>query len=126
MLDLKYAVLAALLIEYPDSSQSDIALHVFGPFSNDIHDHFPRRVRSQNVLAFCDLTAAPAMNDPPGPGGVALSALAALWSLLVITFVFVLLRLYTRIIVIKQYGIDDHCYNAAFVRFAIIPDSIRF
>ncbi|KAI0144481.1 hypothetical protein GGR57DRAFT_517962 [Xylariaceae sp. FL1272] len=55
------------------------------------------------------------MDSPPGPGDAAPSALATLWALLGITFVFVILRLYTRVIVIKQFGIDDHCYNAAFV-----------
>ncbi|KAI1262796.1 hypothetical protein F5Y18DRAFT_396320 [Xylariaceae sp. FL1019] len=59
------------------------------------------------------------MNGPPGPGDAALSALTTLWVLLSITFVFVVLRLYTRIIAIKQFGIDDHCYNAAFILFLV-------
>ncbi len=43
------------------------------------------------------------------------TALVTLWALAGVTFMFVLLRLYTRIKVLKMYGMDDHCYNAAFV-----------
>ncbi|TGJ87869.1 hypothetical protein E0Z10_g894 [Xylaria hypoxylon] len=46
-------------------------------------------------------------------------ALVTLWALAGVTFIFVLLRLYTRIKVLKMYGTDDHYYNAAFMLFII-------
>jgi hypothetical protein len=33
----------------------------------------------------------------------------------VVAAVFVALRAYTRIVVVRSYGIDDHVYNFAFV-----------
>ncbi|KAI0908339.1 hypothetical protein F4823DRAFT_625657 [Ustulina deusta] len=47
------------------------------------------------------------------------TALVTLWALAGVTFMFVLLRLYTRIKVLKMYGMDDHCYNAAFMLFLV-------
>lgn len=41
--------------------------------------------------------------------------LGVLWSLAILTFVFVLLRLYTRLRIVEAYGIDDHFFNSAFV-----------
>ncbi|KAI1337065.1 hypothetical protein F5Y15DRAFT_418376 [Xylariaceae sp. FL0016] len=49
----------------------------------------------------------------------AVTALAILWTLCAVTFVFVLLRLYTRIKIVQVYGIDDHFFNAAFIVFLI-------
>ncbi|KAF5660147.1 integral membrane protein pth11 [Fusarium heterosporum] len=37
-----------------------------------------------------------------------------MWSLTTIGLVFVVLRMYTRIFVVKSFGIDDHVYNIAF------------
>ncbi|GAW23297.1 hypothetical protein ANO14919_128520 [Xylariales sp. No.14919] len=54
-----------------------------------------------------------------GVAGNASTALVTLWALAGVTLVFVLLRLYTRIRVLKMYGTDDHCYNAAFMLFLI-------
>ncbi|KAK7756019.1 hypothetical protein SLS62_001962 [Diatrype stigma] len=47
--------------------------------------------------------------------------LAVLWTLTAVTFLFVLLRLYTRVKVVHAYGIDDHFFNAAFV-FLLVYD----
>ncbi|KAI0522291.1 hypothetical protein F5B22DRAFT_660609 [Xylaria bambusicola] len=45
------------------------------------------------------------------------TALMTLWALASFTFLFVVLRLYTRIRVLRMYGTDDHFYNAAFMLF---------
>lgn len=42
-------------------------------------------------------------------------SVAVMWALTAIVLVFTLLRLYTRIVVVKSYGMDDHVYVAAFV-----------
>ncbi|WQF76438.1 hypothetical protein CDEST_01452 [Colletotrichum destructivum] len=52
-----------------------------------------------------------------GPGGDAPMALGVLWGLTGLTLCFVLLRLYTRLVILQAYGIDDHFYNFAFVLF---------
>ncbi|KAF4446713.1 hypothetical protein F53441_9646 [Fusarium austroafricanum] len=41
--------------------------------------------------------------------------IGTMWALTVVAFVFVILRTYTRIFVVKSFGIDDHVYNLAFV-----------
>lgn len=48
-------------------------------------------------------------------GGEAPMVLGVLWTLTAVTFVFVLLRVYTRLKVLDAYGIDDHFFNIAFV-----------
>lgn len=48
-------------------------------------------------------------------GGDGPWAVAVMWSLTAVTFVFVLLRIYTRVGVVNSFGIDDHVYNLAFV-----------
>ncbi|KAL7942899.1 hypothetical protein V8C42DRAFT_141823 [Trichoderma barbatum] len=50
-----------------------------------------------------------------GIGGDAPKMLAVLWSLTALALVFVLLRLYTRLRVIRAYGLDDYFYNASFL-----------
>ena len=45
------------------------------------------------------------------------TAIGAIWGLAGVTFLFVLLRLYTRVISLQSYGMDDYFYNAAFVSF---------
>lgn len=50
-----------------------------------------------------------------GLGGDAPKMLAVLWSLTALALVFVTLRLYTRVRVIRAYGLDDYFYNASFV-----------
>ncbi|KAI0424297.1 hypothetical protein F5Y09DRAFT_353589 [Xylaria sp. FL1042] len=50
-----------------------------------------------------------------GVASNASTVLMTLWALAGVTFIFVLLRLYTRIIVLKMCGTDDHCYNEAFL-----------
>lgn len=49
-------------------------------------------------------------------GGDGPWAVAVMWSLAGVVFVFVLLRIYTRAIVVTSFGVDDHVYNLAFVR----------
>lgn len=46
--------------------------------------------------------------------------LGILWGFTAVTFVFVILRLYTRIKVVQAYGLDDHFFNASFVSSASI------
>lgn len=48
-------------------------------------------------------------------GGDGHWVLASMWSLLLVSFVFVVLRMYTRVYVIKSFGADDRMYNLAFV-----------
>ncbi|KAF5234165.1 hypothetical protein FANTH_12267 [Fusarium anthophilum] len=48
-------------------------------------------------------------------GGDGPWAIAVMWALTVVVFIFVLLRLYTRVFVVESLGIDDHVYNVAFV-----------
>lgn len=43
-----------------------------------------------------------------GIGGDAPSALAAMYSLTAIVLIFTILRIYTRAVVVKSYGMDDH------------------
>ncbi|OHE98691.1 hypothetical protein CORC01_05957 [Colletotrichum orchidophilum] len=52
-----------------------------------------------------------------GLGGDAPMALAVLWALTGLALFFVLLRLYTRLVVIQAYGVDDHFFNFAFLLF---------
>jgi hypothetical protein len=54
-------------------------------------------------------------SSKPGIGGQAPVVLGVLWGLTGITFVFVILRLYTRLKVVQSYGLDDHFFNASFV-----------
>lgn len=49
-------------------------------------------------------------------GGDAPWALAVMWILTMLTAVFVVLRLYTRVVVIDSFGTDDIVYIVAFVR----------
>jgi len=48
-------------------------------------------------------------------GGDGPWAVALMWLFSGLTFVFVVLRMYTRGAVIQNIGIDDHVYNFAFV-----------
>jgi hypothetical protein len=48
-------------------------------------------------------------------GGDGPWAVAVMWVMTALTLVFTVLRLYTRLIVIKSYGIDDSVYVFAFV-----------
>lgn len=50
-------------------------------------------------------------------------ALGILWGLTGMTAVFVVLRLYTRLVIISSYGLDDHFFNAGFVSQAIPVNS---
>lgn len=51
-----------------------------------------------------------------GLQGEAVWALGVMWTLTGLVFAFLLLRLYTRIICLAAYGVDDHIYVVAFVR----------
>ncbi|EAQ87745.1 hypothetical protein CHGG_04364 [Chaetomium globosum CBS 148.51] len=48
-------------------------------------------------------------------GGQGPWAVAVMWVVTVVAFVFVILRAYTRIKVVQSYGVDDHVYNFAFL-----------
>ncbi|KAM0547822.1 hypothetical protein ACHAPJ_010168 [Fusarium lateritium] len=48
-------------------------------------------------------------------GGDGPWVIAVMWTLTAVAFVFVLLRVYTGVVVVKSFGIDDHVYNLAFV-----------
>ncbi|CAN8100113.1 unnamed protein product [Discula destructiva] len=52
-------------------------------------------------------------------GGSAFWVLGLLWSLGAVTLAFVLLRLYTRLMVVQSYGLDDDFFNAAFTMLII-------
>lgn len=71
---------------------------------------------TSNPIACFDLPVQPppAFNMVP-VGGNAFWVLGVLWSLGALTLVFVLLRLYTRLKVVRAYGLDDHFFNASFV-----------
>lgn len=62
------------------------------------------------------------MTDPVmvGLGGEAPMMLGILWGLTGVTFIFVLMRLYTRVKVVQSYGWDDHFFNASFVSLSWI------
>ena len=47
--------------------------------------------------------------------GEAPMAVGLMWMLTVVALTFVLLRIYTRLVVVKSYGMDDHVYLFAFV-----------
>lgn len=42
-------------------------------------------------------------------------ALGVMWTLTFIALVFVILRVYTRVVIVKASGVDDFVYNFAFV-----------
>jgi hypothetical protein len=48
-------------------------------------------------------------------GGDGPWAIGVMWALTVGVFIFVVLRVYTRVVVVKTFGIDDHVFNLAFV-----------
>ena len=50
-----------------------------------------------------------------GFGGDGPWALGVMWMLTAIVFFFLLLRLYTRIVCLASYGLDDHAYIVAFI-----------
>ena len=43
-------------------------------------------------------------------------AIAVMWAMTILSFILVPLRLYTRIVIIKAFGLDDHVYNLGWVR----------
>lgn len=48
-------------------------------------------------------------------GGDGPWAIGVMWALTVVVFIFVLLRVYTRVVVVQSFGVDDHVFNLAFV-----------
>ncbi|KAK0744867.1 hypothetical protein B0T21DRAFT_380984 [Apiosordaria backusii] len=48
-------------------------------------------------------------------GGDGPWTVSVMWLVTALTFVFVILRIYTRAFVVESYGIDDHVYNFAFI-----------
>lgn len=48
-------------------------------------------------------------------GGDGPWSVAVMWVLTAVSLVFTLLRVYTRVVVVKSYGMDDHVYVLAFV-----------
>ena len=49
-------------------------------------------------------------------GGDGPWAIGVMWALTAAVFTFVVLRVYTRVVVVKSFGIDDHVFIVAFVR----------
>lgn len=47
-------------------------------------------------------------------------AVMVMWIILFPTLLSVVLRLYTRVFIIKSYGADDNVYNFAFVSFGTV------
>jgi hypothetical protein len=66
------------------------------------------------------------MYDPVmiGIGGDAPLTLGLLWGFTVLAFVFVVLRLYTRINIVQAYGIDDHFFNTSLASILVLPPEI--
>ncbi|KAH7631609.1 hypothetical protein B0T09DRAFT_105860 [Sordaria sp. MPI-SDFR-AT-0083] len=60
-----------------------------------------------------------------GVGGDAGWALAIMWVLVAIVFILLLLRLYTRIVCVAAYGIDDHIYMVAFIFLLLFTSFIH-
>ncbi|KAM0317300.1 hypothetical protein ACHAPQ_011072 [Fusarium lateritium] len=54
-------------------------------------------------------------------GGDGPWVIAVMWSLTAISIVFVALRIYTRVVVVKSFGVDDHVYNLAFSSVTGLP-----
>ncbi|KAG9255793.1 uncharacterized protein F5Z01DRAFT_699609 [Emericellopsis atlantica] len=52
---------------------------------------------------------------PLGMGGEAHWAMAVMWTFTAFVFLFLLLRIYTRVVCLSSYGLDDHIYVVAFV-----------
>ncbi len=48
-------------------------------------------------------------------GGEGPRAITVMWIVTALAFVFVVLRTYTRAVVVQSFGVDDHVYNFAFV-----------
>ncbi|KAG4269115.1 hypothetical protein FPRO04_12238 [Fusarium proliferatum] len=48
-------------------------------------------------------------------GGDGPWAIGVMWALTVVVFIFVVLRVYTRVFVVQSFGVDDHVFNLAFV-----------
>ncbi|KAF5645100.1 integral membrane protein pth11 [Fusarium sp. NRRL 52700] len=48
-------------------------------------------------------------------GGDGPWAIGVMWALTVVVFIFVVLRVYTRVVIVHSYGVDDHVFNLAFV-----------
>lgn len=47
--------------------------------------------------------------------GKAPGAMAAMWTFVGLVFIFLALRVYTRIVCVASYGLDDHVYSLAFI-----------
>lgn len=60
-----------------------------------------------------------------GVGGDAPWALGTMWALVAAVFILLLLRLYTRIVCVAAYGIDDHIYMVAFVSSTHYPEALQ-
>lgn len=58
-------------------------------------------------------------------GGDGPWAITVMWILTLLTLVFVVLRVYTRYVVVQNFGMDDHVYNFAFVSFFFCPPKNR-
>lgn len=48
--------------------------------------------------------------------------IGAMWALTVVALICVVLRAYTRIFVVKSFGVDDHVYNLAWVSCDILTN----
>lgn len=57
-------------------------------------------------------------------GGKGPRSIAVMWLMTFLSFVLVILRLYTRIYVVKAVGIDDHVFNLAWVCYTSSWDEL--
>lgn len=54
-----------------------------------------------------------------------IEVIIVLWVLFLVTSLFVLLRLYSRVKILQFYAAEDHLYNVAFVSFVGSPPRIK-
>ena len=47
--------------------------------------------------------------------GQGVKAIAVMWVMVVLSFILVPLRLYTRVCIVKALGLDDHVFNLGWV-----------
>jgi hypothetical protein len=57
-------------------------------------------------------------------GGQGPWAISVMWIVTALALVFVILRAYTRLVLVQSCGVDDHVYNFAFV-CEMLRDSVK-
>lgn len=53
--------------------------------------------------------------------GKGVRAISVMWAMVLLSFILVPLRLYTRVYILKALGVDDHIFNLAWVGLFPIP-----